>query len=190
MAKPRPIARVVRAERLPDDPADVVFAQNGGVELVRAWKLLKLGARMVRQLVEQDVARGIGLVHLRIAAAAIRMDHRNEPLVRHENLLAGSGGGYSEQLARPEHRLSARGDFGFHGQRPVNSFHPTDAIRGEDERWLIVRRPRWPAPGRAQRQVQVRHQLAQLLPRHEMAGAELAEMTLVEQRQAGGNSSR
>ena len=98
-------ARVVGAERFADDPADVVFAQDGGMELVGHQ-----GSRMVRA-VRRAAGRAPRSLRAtwRIAAAAVGMDHRDQPLVRGEDVLARGGRGHAQQLARAEHRLSARG---------------------------------------------------------------------------------
>ncbi len=60
------------------------------------------------QFVQQQVARGVGFVDLgRAAATPVRVDHRQQPLVRGANVFAAGIGRHGEQLARMEYRLAA-----------------------------------------------------------------------------------
>src|SRR5690349_21528700 len=105
VAKPRPMARASSAPSV--SPMMPRMSYSRRVVGSKVWLNFK-SSEAVGQLVEQQVARGVRLVHLAIRAAPIGMDHRNQPPVRLDDLGAVGTFADSQQLACPENGLTAR----------------------------------------------------------------------------------
>src|SRR5690349_7427293 len=96
----------------------------------KVW-LKSSSSQAVGKLVQQQIARGVRLVHLAVRAAPIGMDHRDQPLVRLEEYGPGGLLPQGEQLACPENGLTARR---FRGEVLPRPFSQRPAAAERDDR--------------------------------------------------------